>query len=257
MYQLEDSLSHDRFEEMLQRADYRESDEHRKEYMESDHHREYEEEYLKDLQTTAIIESGVPKYDSRAEMSRSQPQREEYYQEVAASFRRPYPERDSLEEFFSEEIRSTRVCSAEYEPSKLVHPESDNHRWSMDGESGRHDSMNRTERRGSSEPEAKRRSFLTTVEGDRSCDLSFNIHDYGHKMREPLQDEAIANPGPGRTGPPKFQRQVEVTRCMSDIPEPFKRFLKGAANDQEHGKRKRKSRFSDATAEEMETTKGM
>lgn len=253
MYQLEDGLSHDRVKEKLPRVDYRESDVHRNEYMESDYHRKYEEEYAEDPERTAIIEPGVPKYDSRAEMSRSHPQHEQYYQEKGSSYRGPHPERDSLE-FYSEEIRSSQVLRAEYEPSQLLHSESDN-RWSMDMKSGRNGSMNRTERQGSSEPEAKRRSFPTMLEGDRSCDLSFSIHDYGHKMIEPRQDEAIANPG--RTGPPQFQRQLEVTRCMSNIPEPFMRFLKGAANDQEHGKRKRKSRFSDATAEELETTKGL
>lgn len=255
MQQQEDALSHDRLEEELRRADYRESDVHRREYIDPDYRRE--DEYVKDPQRTAIIEPDVPKYDSRVEMPRSQAQHEEYHQVEASPYRRPYPERDPLEEFYSEEIRSGRVCSAEYEPLQLVHPEGDNRRWSLDRESCRHDSMNRIGRQGSSEPEAKGRGFPTTVESDRSCDLLFNVRDYGHKMREPRQEEAVANPGPSRTGPPNSQRQMEVTRCMSDIPEPFKRFLKGATNDEDHGKRKRKSRFSDATAEEVETTKGM
>ncbi|XP_070778019.1 uncharacterized protein [Enoplosus armatus] len=256
MHQREDSLSHDRMAEEQRRADYREGDMHRREYMDADYRREYEEEYVEDPQRRAVLEpGGVPRYDSRVEMPHDQAKHEEYYPEEAPPYRRPYPERDQLKEFYSEEVRRGRVRSAEYQPSQPVYPEGN--RWSLDRESGRHESMNIAGRQGSSEPEAKRRSFPTPMESDRSRDHLFNmIRDYCHEMKEPHQGEAVANPGPSRTGPPASQRRVEVTRTISDIPEPFRRFLKGAANEG-HGKRKRKSRFSDATAEEVKTTKEM
>ena len=116
--------------------------------------------------------------------------------------------------------------------------------------------MNRGTRQGLREPEAKRSSFPTSIEKGRSHDHLFNvIRDYQHKMREPHQGVALHNLEQSRTGPPSSQRRLEITRTMSGIPEPFRRFLTGAANDEENGKRKRKSRFSDATAEELEMTK--
>lgn len=254
MYQREDTLSHDRMEEELRRADYRESDMYRRKYVEPDYHREYQDEYVEDPQRRAVLEpGGVPRFDSREEMPHGQAQHVEYYPEKAPPHRGPYPKRDPLKEFYSEEVRP-----AEYQPSQPVYPEGDNQWWSVDRDSGRQDSMNRACRQGSLEPETKRESFPTPMESDRSRDHLFNmIRDYCHEMREPHQEEAVANPGPSRTGHPNSQRQVEVTRTMSDIPEPFRRFLKGPANDESQGKRKRKSRFSDATAEEVKTTKEM
>ncbi|XP_035537209.1 uncharacterized protein si:ch211-13c6.2 isoform X2 [Morone saxatilis] len=258
MYQRENALNRDRMEEQLQRADYRDSDMYRRDYMDPDYRREYEEEYGEDPQRRAVLEpGGVPRYDSRVEMPRGQAQHVEYYPEEAP-YRRPQTERDPLKEFYTEEVRRRRLHSVEYQPSQPVYPDGDNHRSSLDRESSRHDGMNRAGRQGSSEPEANRKSFPTPLESDRSRDHLYNtIRDYCHEMREPRQEETVANRGPGRTGPPNSQRQVEVTRAISDIPEPFRRFLKGAANDEGHGKRKRKSRFSDATAEELETTKEM
>ncbi|XP_038580876.1 uncharacterized protein si:ch211-13c6.2 isoform X2 [Micropterus salmoides] len=260
MYQQEDTVSHDHMGDGLRRADYREADMYRPEYMDADYRRECEGEYVEDPQRRAVPEpGGVPRYDSRVEMPHVQAQHVEYDPEDASSYRRPYPERGSLKEFFSEEERRGRVCSAEHQPSQPVYTEDDNNRWSLDREPGIHDSMNIAGRQGSSEPEAKRSSFPTPMESDQSRDHLCNvIRDYCHEMREPHQEEAVANPGPSRTGPPTSQRTVEVTRAMSDIPEPFRRFLKRAPNDdEEHCKRKRKSRFSDATAEEVKTTKEM
>ncbi|XP_028453659.1 uncharacterized protein si:ch211-13c6.2 isoform X2 [Perca flavescens] len=257
MYQQEDTLSSDRMEEELLRDNYRESDMGRREYMDPDYRTEYEEEYVEDPQRRAV-RGGVPRYDSREEMPHGQAQHGESYPEEAPPYRRPYPERDQLKEFFTEEVRRGRVCSAEYQRSQPVYPEGDEQRWSLDQVSGRHDGMNRAGRQRSSEPEAKRRSFPTPMESDRSRDHLFNvINDYCHEMGEPLREEAVANPGPSGTGPPTSQRREEATRAISDIPEPFRRFLKGSANNEGRGKRKRKSRFSDATAEEVETTKEM
>lgn len=253
----EDAPSYDHFDAKLRRADYSESNVCRREYTDTDHHRDGGEEYVKGPPRTAIIDPGVTKYNSRVEMRHDQTPDEECYQEMPSPYNRPFPERDYLDERYSDDMKSGQSCSSEYQPSQQVHSEGNNRRWSLDRESGRHGSLNKTERQGSSEPEAKGRAFTTTVERDLSRGLLFNVHDYGHKSREPRQEEVTANPGPSRTGPALSQRQVEVTSCMSDIPEPFKRFLKGATQDEVHGKRKRKSRFSDATAEEVETTKEM
>ncbi|XP_041811955.1 uncharacterized protein si:ch211-13c6.2 isoform X2 [Chelmon rostratus] len=254
LHDREDAFSHGRMQEEL-----REKNMYRPEYKHPDYRREYEAEYVEDPQRRAVLEpGGVPMYDSRVEIPRGQAQHVEYYSEETPPDRRPYPERDLLKEFYSEEVRRGRVRSAEYQPAQPAYPEGDNHRWSVDRESGRHDSVNRAGRQGSSEPEAKRRSFPTPVESDWSRDRLFNMNsDYCHDTREPHQEDAVANSGPSRTGSLNFQRQAEVTRSLSDIPEPFRRFLKGATKDEGHSKRKRKSRFSDATAEEVETTKEM
>lgn len=235
-----DPLSHDRFGEDLRRADYRESNLQKQEYREPDSQRDYEQ-------------SGIPKYDLRVEVTRGQGRCAEICQREASPYRRPYPERDSLGDFYPKDMRSGQSHSAEYEPPERANSEGGNGRQSLDREPGRHDSLNRAGRLGSSEPESKWRGFSTTSQGD----LKFNIQDYGHKSREMHQEDYNSNPGPSRTGLGIPQRQVEVSRCMADIPEPFKRFLEGPNNNEDQGKRKRKSRFSDASAEEVETTKGM
>ncbi|XP_042362068.1 uncharacterized protein si:ch211-13c6.2 isoform X2 [Plectropomus leopardus] len=256
MYQQEDALSFDRVEDELQRADYRENDLSRREYMEPDYRKEYEDKFVEDPQRRVVLEpDGVSKYDSREELPRGP---EDFYPEEASPYRRSYPDRDQLKEFYSEEVRRGRFHYDKYQPSQLMYPKDDEQRRSLNRETDRHDSMYRAGMQGSSEPEAKRRSFPTPVESERPRDHLFvTTRDYCHGMREPHLLEADADPGPRRCGPPTSQRQVEVTRAMSDIPEPFRRFLKGASNGEEHGKRKRKSRFSDATAEEVETTKEM
>lgn len=249
-----DSPRLDRVEEGLWMEDYRGEDGRRREYVDPDYRRDYKEGHFTDEQGTAMMEPHVSKYDTRSDMPYDQRKYEEYYREES-SYGRCYPEINSPDDFNSEKIRSIGVRSPEYEPLQPVHPEGDNHQWSLDRESGRYDSMNRTSGQGSRELEARRRSFPTMVESDRPCDLLFNPRDYSDKIRDPQYEEA--KPGSSRTGPPNFERQEEVPRFMSDIPEPFRRFLEGDSNNSEHGKRKRKSRFSDATAEEMARTKGM
>ncbi|XP_070703135.1 uncharacterized protein [Pempheris klunzingeri] len=259
MYQQEDTLSQDSMREELQRADHSESDAYRRDCLDPDYRRGYEEKYVEEPQRRAILERGrIPGRDLREESPHQQAQHVEYYPEEAPPQRRPYPERDQLKEFYSEEVRRRRVCSAEYQQSQPLFPEGNNQRWSLDRESGRHNSMNRACRQGPTEPGATRRSFPAPMESDRSSAHMFNtIRGYGLQRREPHHEEAVANPRPGQTVPPNSQRQVELTTTMCNIPEPFRRFLKGSANDEGHGKRKRKSRFSDATAEEVETTKEM
>ncbi|XP_059205715.1 uncharacterized protein si:ch211-13c6.2 isoform X2 [Centropristis striata] len=253
MFQQEDTHSHNRMEQERLRPD----EMYRREYMGDDYCPEYED--VENPQRRAVLESrGAPRYDSREEMPHGQAQLSKYYPDEAPPQRRPYAERDQLKEFYTEEVRRGRVGSAEYSPSQLLYPAGDEQRWSLDRESDIHDSMNRTSRQGSSEPEGNRRRFPTPMESERPRGSLFSMsRDYCHGMSDPHQEEAGGNPGPSRTGPPAAQRRVEATRSMSDIPEPFRRFLTGAAKDEGHGKRKRKSRFSDATAEEVKTTKEM
>lgn len=245
MYQREDSFRRDYMKEGLHRADYRES---------NTHTQEYEEEYVQDPHSPA----GVSRYDSRDDMPgpRGQSRQVGLYPKEAPPMKGSFPERDALKEFYSEEVRRRRIHS-EYQAPQQSYAE-EKQRWSMERELGRYDGMNRANRQGSTEPEAKRRSFASPTGSDDPHDQLFNIiKDYQHKIRKPHEEVVVANPGLSRTGPASSHRQVEVTRTMSGIPEPFRRFLTGASNDEEHGKRKRKSRFSDATAEEVERTKEM
>ncbi|KAF0024797.1 hypothetical protein F2P81_023599 [Scophthalmus maximus] len=256
-YQQQDSLSGAHVEEDQRSADYRDSNMYRREYKDPDNCLEYEEEYVEEPQGRATHEpGGAARYDpwEEEQVPHGQSQQEEYYPEEAPPYRRPQPKRDPLKEFYSEEVRRRQVRS-EQEPSQPVYRE-DKRQWSLDRESDRHDGMNTASRPGSSEPEAKSRRFPTPMESDRSHLPLFNfIKDYQHRMRDPCKEVTVSNSGPSRTGAPSSHRRMEVTKTMSDIPEPFMRFLTGAANDEEHGKRKRKSRFSDATAEEVEMTK--
>ncbi|XP_077363463.1 uncharacterized protein LOC144007586 isoform X2 [Festucalex cinctus] len=68
------------------------------------------------------------------------------------------------------------------------------------------------------------------------------LRDYNHGMR---QADSLSG------GPTNFQTPREDSRSMSSIPENFRRFMNGLAGDGATGPRKRKSRFSDATAEEV------
>lgn len=241
-----------RTEEELQRTDYRESDMYRRQNMDSDYRRDYEDEYVEDpLITAALKPGGVHNYDSREEKHHGPAPHAEYYPKEAPPFRRPYPEKDPLKEFYTEEVRRGRYRSAGYQPSQPEYAESSKSQWSLDRESGRLESRNSAGRQGSSEPEAKMRSFSALMEGDHA----HFIRDYQHPENGPYQDEPVSSAGPSRTRP--FQRSVEVTRSTSDIPEPFRNFLKGAVDNEGHYKRKRKSRFSDATAEELETANEM
>ncbi|XP_068431753.1 uncharacterized protein si:ch211-13c6.2 isoform X2 [Clinocottus analis] len=257
MYQQKDTLRYGRMEEELQRPDHRESHIYRREFRDPDYRTEYEEEYVEDPQRRADPE---PDYDSRfgsrQEMPRGQAQRGEYYPDEATTSRKPYRERDPLKVFYTEEVQRRGQGCSEYSPSQPGHLEGDKEQYSLNWESDRRESMNGAGRQGSSEPEAKRRNFPTSMVNDQTPDghLVNFVRDYRREMREAYQEEAVANPGQSRTGTPTTQRQVEATRAISDIPEPFRRFLKGAANEG-NVKRKRKSRFSDATAEEAATTK--
>ncbi|XP_034560400.1 uncharacterized protein si:ch211-13c6.2 isoform X2 [Notolabrus celidotus] len=211
-----------RTEEDLQRVDYRDSD--TRQYTDPDYRRQYEGEHVEDPQIRAPhVTGGGPRFNSREEMAQQRAS-DDYPEEDP--FRRPYPQRDLLKEFYSEEVRRRQALSAECQPSQPGNQEVGDRHWPLPRDSVAPEGMNRAD-------------FL----GD---------------MRKPHQEETIMNPGPSRVGPPQPPRRVEVGRTLSDIPEPFRRFLKRPSDEEEqNGKRKRKSRFSDATAEEVETTKEM
>ncbi|XP_051926570.1 uncharacterized protein si:ch211-13c6.2 isoform X2 [Hippocampus zosterae] len=72
-----------------------------------------------------------------------------------------------------------------------------------------------------------------------------HLTDYNHGMRPAKSFSA---------GAVNSQTPQEVSRSMSAIPEPFRRFMRGPAGDEVSARRKRKSRFSDATPEEVAVT---
>ncbi|XP_075872285.1 uncharacterized protein LOC142881830 isoform X2 [Nelusetta ayraudi] len=237
----EDPISRERYGGDLRRADYRDGDveRERRDYREPEFQRDYKE-------------FGRNEFESRAEPTGGQAQRED------PPYGRPYPERGSLKEFYSKDVRDGQSRPAEYESQEQLYSDADSRRQSLDRELQRQVGMNRSGGQGLSEPESNYRGFSSAAQGEWPFDTKVTIQDYGHKSREVHQEDYNCDPGPrGRPGLSISHRQAGVSRCMADIPEPFKRFLSGPAIDTDQGKRKRKSRFSDASAEEMETAKNM
>lgn len=237
----ENPVSRDRYRGDLQRADYRDSDVERGK---GDYR---EPEFRRDVR-----EFGRNEFESRAEPSIANAQHGD------SSYGRLYPDRGLLEEFYSKDMRGEQSLAAEYQSPERLYPEADCHRQSLDRELLRQVSMSRSGREGASEPDSSYGGFPSTAAGDRPFDIRGTIQDYGHKSKEVHQEGYGGDPGPsGRTGVSLSHRQTEVSRCIGDIPEPFKRFLSGPAVNTDQGKRKRKSRFSDASAEEVERAKNM
>ncbi|KAM6959165.1 uncharacterized protein FYW47_010585 [Aplochiton taeniatus] len=109
--------------------------------------------------------------------------------------------------------------------------------------------------KGSGDPEVKRTKFSEPIgkDGDYDKDHLFELlKTFRQEGRERRQHQG--GPDPIRTAPSTYQRPPEGARAMANIPEPFKRFLEGATTDKnlENSKRKRKSRFSDASKDEMD-----
>lgn len=236
-----DTQSQGRFEDNVHRADRRGRDGRRQAPGDPDYPANYKERYQQDKQRTVEFEPCISKCEPRSEMphgwSRSSTQ--EYCTEEAP-YRRGYPERVPLDIFRPEEIRNVQGQSPDY---MLLRPDDDGLHWSPD------------RRQGSREQESTRRSFPTDMESHHSHDLLVNGQLLqNHKIGDLYMKEA--KPGLSRTGLSNLERN-DVPRFMSDIPEPFKRFLKGGTNDSEQGKRKRKSRFSDASMEELAKTRRM
>lgn len=238
-----DTHSQGRFEENVQRADHRGRDGRKQAHGDPDYHTNYKERYRQDEQRAVEFEPHIPKCESRSEIphgwSRSSSQEE--YCTLEAPYRRGYPERDPLDIFHTEEIKNVQGRSPHY---MRLHPDDDSLHWSPD------------RRQGTREQVSTRRSFPTEMECHQSHDLLVNGQLLqNHKIGDLYIEEA--KPGPSTIGLSNLERNDDVPRFMSDIPEPFKRFLKGGTIDSEQGKRKRKSRFSDASMEEMAKTRRM
>uniref|UniRef100_A0A3P9JAP9 C2H2-type domain-containing protein n=1 Tax=Oryzias latipes TaxID=8090 RepID=A0A3P9JAP9_ORYLA len=213
--------------------------------MNPDYHAPYDGQYVQDPQRRSLVEPlDRPVYDNREPYG----QGHDYQSEAASSYNRPYPERDPLEEFYAEEVRRGK-SSHEYQTPHQGYTGGDQQRWSLERESGQHGGLDRAGRRGSSEPEAKRRNVSAAMEGEGGQDQLFNIvKDYHHEMRYLHQERSFDKPGQSREESPG----APVATNISNIPEPFKRFLTGGVMNE--GLAKRKSRFSDATPEELEMT---
>lgn len=241
-----DTSSRGRFGANVQitiKTDYRESDGCRQAHGDPHYRTNYEEQYGRDEQRAVKFEPHTPMCDSRLEVrpGRSRSYSREGSCNEEATYRGGYPETDPLDILHTEEIRIEHGRSPDY---KLLYPNDDSCQWSRD------------RRQGSREPESTRRSFSRGVERDQSHDLLVNTQLMeDHNIGEPYTK--AAKPGLSRIGLSNLERKGDVPRFMADIPEPFKRFLKGRSNDIEQGKRKRKSRFSDASIEEVAKTRRM
>ncbi|XP_061753110.1 uncharacterized protein si:ch211-13c6.2 isoform X2 [Nerophis ophidion] len=157
----------------------------------------------------------------------------EHYPEEAPPYRRMPLENSAVNEV----VRHQRPSFQEGQP-----------RWSLDSsgnQRGDHDV-----RHGPSVPEASKRNLPSPphMEPPRA-----HVRDYLHGQAagaQLLPKQAAAGWG----GP--AQTPGEGSRSMSDIPEPFRRFMIGPRDDdgsgEAYGKKRKKSRFSDATAEEVE-----
>lgn len=235
-----DTNSWRRFEENVQitiKTDHRERDGYKQAHGDPHYRINYKEQYEQAEQRAVVLKPHISNCDSRLEvrLGRSQSySRDESCVEEATNWR-GYPETDPLDILRTEEKGIEHGQSSIY---KLLYPNDDSCQWSWD------------RKRGSREPESIRRSFSKGVERDQSRELLVNdplMED--HNIGEPYTE--AAKPGLSRPGLSNFERKGDVPRFMDDIPEPFKRFLKGRRYDIEQGKRKRKSRFSDASIEEV------
>uniref|UniRef100_A0A1A8FLZ9 C2H2-type domain-containing protein n=1 Tax=Nothobranchius korthausae TaxID=1143690 RepID=A0A1A8FLZ9_9TELE len=242
----EDSFSQGHLQEDRGRSYYREEFDNSKK---PDYHRSYEKNQApRNSRTLGRYE--VARYEDEPS-PQSQDPADRYYPTEAPVYERHYPERDALEEFYSEEVRRGQDRSRGSQPSsEMMPPKGDEPLWSMERESGRHD-----RRHGSSEPEPKRRNLDSALEHDQSYSNMFNIvKDYHHKTSGPYAEEEFDSPGISGARPPAGQ-VVRDYDTLTDLPEPFRRFLKaGEDNDRRN---KRRSRFSDASPDELNKAKEM
>lgn len=139
----------------------------------------------------------------------------------------------------------------EDEPLGPGYPEADPHRRSLDRDPNRHGNANGAGRQGAGDPEAKR---MNLYDKDHLLEM---VKAFRQERRRPPQEGAEGGPRPRFRGPPTSNRPPGGAKAISNVPEPFKRFLERSESDEDHRKRKRKSRFSDATKDEMEVVQGM
>lgn len=189
----------------------------------------------------------APMQDFREKMSCGQAQQGAYFPENVTPYERSYPVRGAPNEFYSDQHGRGQI------PPMNYNPEEEKQHWSREQKPSGADNMYRADRQDFCEPEAKRSTFSQFVNSEQAGDFFNPVRDFHNEKRPPHREDY---PDPDRAGAPTSQRQVTVSRAISDIPEPFKRYLTGATNESQ-GKRKRKSRFTDATPEELEMAKEM
>ncbi|XP_061598515.1 uncharacterized protein si:ch211-13c6.2 isoform X2 [Cololabis saira] len=252
-FQGENLSYQDRTGDGLGGADYMKGLQYREDYNKTEYYSPSEDVYVEDPKRRDVLQQrDVSRYDYREQMSHGQGQ--DHYMAEGPSYKRKYPENYTSEALYSGEAERGQAYSQGYQPSQPAYSEWDKSQRSVERDPTRHNSMNRAHRQESDEPEVKRRNLSAPLESGQSRDYLLDaIRDYHHGMRRPFQEGALDNPGPSRA--PATQRRVSVTSTISNIPEPFRRFLKGGGNDDGQGKRK--SRFSDASPEEMQMTSGM
>ncbi|XP_028317350.1 uncharacterized protein LOC114472332 isoform X2 [Gouania willdenowi] len=199
-------------------------------------HDPYDEPFAKDpIRGAPFGSSFLPRAEYREEMPRDRNDPFPFYQD-RNPFEEAFPEREAPREYFHQGDHG-QVYRPEYEQTQMY---SKGENWSRERDHSDYDHLNRSPRQDLSEPEPKRRILSSSIDGgDRLCSI---IKDYRHQKQRPHQEEP--------------RKEVEAAQTISDIPEPFKKFLSRASNDNP-GKRKRVSRFTDASAEEVKMTNEM
>ncbi|XP_072303594.1 uncharacterized protein [Eucyclogobius newberryi] len=155
-------------------------------------------------------------------------QREEVYTD---DFRKSHTQKDALKEFYTEELRREKLAKTK--------------QWPHDNDSHQLEHMRKSGRE--TGPAVSQRSFSTSLDGKRLHENYNLMLDY--RPSADTSEEVLSKPGPSRVSP---SRSGDMSRKMSNIPDPFRRFLKGGVNYGEPAARKRKSRFSDASVEELQ-----
>ncbi|XP_057684191.1 eukaryotic translation initiation factor 3 subunit A isoform X2 [Corythoichthys intestinalis] len=139
-----------------------------------------------------------------------------------------YGEPGTNKNFFSEKVQ------LQFQPS-LSDNQGDQRHWSSDKDP--------ILKLGSSNPKPPTRNVRSPPDHPDG-----NFIDYRHGAR---QAESLS------AGPDNSRTPSQDFGGMLDIPESFRRFMSGPADNEASSKRKRKSRFSDATPEEVESANQM
>lgn len=218
---------------------------HSEKFVGPDNHVQYE--FSKDFKGRAPFEPGdrAPMQDYQEKLPCGAAQCGEYYQENDTPYEKSYPERRDPNELYSERHDFGQIPHLNY-------TEGEKEQWSREQQPSSHGNMYRENVQDFWEPQPKSNTFSPSVNSEQGGRI---FRDYHHKKPSNIA-QANYNPHCEEAAPSSSHRQMGVTRTISDIPEPFRRFLTGATGDS-FGKRKRKSRFSDATPEELEMTKKM
>ena len=215
---------------------------------------------------------------------------EEMPHREASPYRRPHPESDPLKQFYTEELRRERARANDAAATdRMTYPSpdlQDRHPGGAGARTYAYPPGGAERHRPGGTPQGPRyppeapgphESSYFNDEMRRETPAPEESYQDGHGHRAqgyPDQDRH-GDPEPRRNadqllerdylfemvgalrnkGSDPYQMLPEGGRGMSEIPETFRRFLQGNASSQEA--RRRKSRFSDATQEEMEGSKRM